>query len=71
MFEKKAETKQSECDGDRLRGGTDVLGCVSVHRNLMDKESIAVRQRVEREFERTSLRVLTDRFTDGSCAKSC
>ena len=27
-----------------------MLGCVGVHRNLMDEERIAVRQRVEREF---------------------
>jgi hypothetical protein len=49
-FEKKAEPDQSECDGDRLGGGPGVLGCVGVHRNLMDEESITVRQRVEREF---------------------
>jgi hypothetical protein len=49
-FEKKAETDQGECDGDRFRGGTGVLGRISVHRNLMDEESITVGQRVEREF---------------------
>jgi len=49
-LDKKAETDQGECDGDRLRGGTGVLGGVGIHRNLMDEERIAVRQRVEREF---------------------
>ena len=27
-----------------------MLGCVGIHRNLMDEERIAVRQRVERKF---------------------
>ena len=49
-FEEQAETDQGERNGDRLRGGTGMLGCVGVHRNLMDEERIAVRQRVEREF---------------------
>ena len=49
-FEKETETNQGECDGDRLRGGTGVLGCVSIHRNLMDEERITVRQSVEPEF---------------------
>ena len=49
-FEKKAETDQGECHGDRLRGGTGVLGGIGVHCNLMDEERITVRQRVEPEF---------------------
>ncbi len=43
-FEKQAETDQGEGDRDRLRGGTGMLGCISVHRNLMDEERITVRQ---------------------------
>jgi hypothetical protein len=49
-FEEKAEADQGDCDGDRLRGRTGVLGCVSIHHNLMDEERITVRRRVKPEF---------------------
>jgi hypothetical protein len=49
-FEEKAETDQGECDGDRLRGRAGMLGCISVHSNLMDEEGITARKGVEREF---------------------